>query len=85
MKTADLDLNGMFAVLTPQGLERQLRRVEGVLDVSVDPATGQTRIEFDEAETSLRAVRSFLVECGYHCAMEVMPDAVCDPEVGRGD
>lgn len=78
MTMVELDLQGMFAVLTAEGLAEQLLKISGVTKADVDAETGKTHITYDEARTNLKAVRTHLVECGYHCAMEVLPDRLCD-------
>lgn len=73
-----LDLKGMLAVLTPEGLQDVLEAIDGVERAEVEPATGRTRLAYDEQRTGLRAIRSHLLECGYHCAAEALPDELCD-------
>lgn len=77
MKTTLLEVDGMLSVLDPQGVEKQLGRMAGVSTASVNIATGTAAIEYEETVTSIEALRTKIIECGFHCSGEVLPKHVC--------
>jgi Cu2+-exporting ATPase len=77
MTTRTLDVGNLFSVLGARGIERQLRRIDGVGRVSVNPVSGSTTVAYDAARTSLSDIRSAIEACGFHCAGEALPKHVC--------
>jgi len=59
-------------------VERALGRRPGVLDVSANPSAQTASVTFDPEKTSVAVLRRWVVECGYHCAGQSVPDHVCD-------
>jgi copper chaperone CopZ len=47
------------------GLERELAAIDGVLDVSVNPATDMAYLEFDAGRTDQWALARVIAEEGY--------------------
>ena len=77
MTTRTLDVGNLFSVLGARGIERQLRRIDGVGRVSVNPVSGSTTVAYDAARTSLSEIRAAIEACGFHCAGEALPKHVC--------
>jgi Cu2+-exporting ATPase len=60
-------------------VERGLRRRPGVLAAEANPVAQTVTITYDPAATEPRALRRYVIECGYHCAGESAPRHVCAP------
>jgi Cu2+-exporting ATPase len=72
----------MLSILDPQGVEKQLKRMPGVYVVTVNIAAGTAAIKFDETVTNAEALRAKIIECGFHCRGEALPNHVCTPTGG---
>lgn len=79
MKTTVLDVGGMLSVLDYRAVERQLKRVPGVSMVSANIVTNTASVEYDETVTDLETLRAKIIECGFHCRGEVLPQHLCAP------
>jgi P-type Cu2+ transporter len=77
VQTTILEVGGMLLVLDPQGVEKQLRRMPGVHAASVNIATNAAVIAYDEKITGVEALRAKIVDCGFHCHGEVLPQHIC--------
>lgn len=79
MTTSTLNIGDLFSVLGAHGIEKQLRRVPGVGQVSVNPVTGSTTVMYDPGKTSLAAITKAIEDCGFHCRGEARPrHEICD-------
>jgi len=78
IKTTVLEVGGMLSVLDPLGVEKQLKAMPGVYVASVNIATGNAVVEYDETVTSVKALRATIIECGFDCCGEVLPKHVCE-------
>jgi Cu2+-exporting ATPase len=78
MKTTVLEVGGMLSVLDHRGVEKQLKGISGVNAASVNIATSNAVVEYDETITNVEALRAKIIECGYHCRGEVLPNHVCE-------
>ncbi len=67
-------------------VERVLGGRPGVLGVAANPVAQTATVSFDPALTSVEQLRSWVEECGYHCAGQSVPGHICDPlaHVGGG-
>ena len=79
MATTILEVGGMLSILDPQGVEKQLKRMPGVYVVTVNITAGTAAIKYDETVTNAEALRAKIIECGFHCRGEVLPNHVCAP------
>ncbi|MFE9257570.1 heavy metal translocating P-type ATPase [Streptomyces sp. NPDC006879] len=77
--TAVLDVRGMVRASQQNTVAAVLGRRPGVLDVEVNPVAQSATVVFDPRRTSLRELRSWVTECGYHCAGQSVPAHICDP------
>lgn len=78
MTTSTFEVGDLLSVLGAQGIEKQLRRLTGVVKVSVNAVTGSTTVAYDPGKTSLKALKAAIMQCGYHCKGEAVPKHICD-------
>ncbi|MFH1340578.1 MAG: heavy metal translocating P-type ATPase [Pseudomonadota bacterium] len=83
MKTATLDVGGMLSMLDYQGVEKQLGRIPGVRRATASTASNSATVEYDDAVTSVAALKDKINECGFHCTGQIMPKHVCEPHDGH--
>jgi Cu2+-exporting ATPase len=60
-------------------VERVLGGRKGVVEVNANPVAQTATVTYDPALTSVAALRTWVEECGYHCAGQSVPGHVCDP------
>jgi P-type Cu2+ transporter len=77
VKTATLEVKGLFGGLDHLGLEKRIAALPGVLHAHANPASLSVSVHYDGALTSELALREAVRECGYHCRGEMQPDHVC--------
>lgn len=77
MKKAILEVGGMSSVLDFLGVEKQLKRRPGVHAATVNIATNTAVVEYDEKVTNVEALRTTIIDCGFHCGGEVLPKHIC--------
>jgi P-type Cu2+ transporter len=80
MKTAVMEVAGLFSALSARGVEKQLVRLEGVRKAEVNYIAGSATVVYDETRTDLKAIKARVGDCGYHCSGELVPKHVCEPE-----
>ena len=80
-----LHVGGLHYASEKAIVERVLGRRPGVLEVDANPVAQTATVTFDPGQTSVVALRTWVEECGYHCAGQSVPGHVCDPlaEAGR--
>ncbi len=87
-RTITLEVGDLFSVLSAQGIEKQLMRLTGVTQASVNPASGMATVSFEPSKTTLAEIMSAIEACGHHCAGESLPrhlgDARPAPAAGKG-
>jgi len=76
-ETVVLEVGGMQFASEQHKVVSYLQRFPGVLAVDVNPVGQVATVTFDPAVTSADELRERVVECGYHCAGQVVPDHVC--------
>lgn len=79
MQTTTVDVRGIISVLDPLGVEKQLRQLAGVSSAEVNFVSATATVTYDEDKTDVEAIRSTILECGFHCRGEVVPRHVCEP------
>ncbi|MFJ2028120.1 heavy metal translocating P-type ATPase [Streptosporangium sp. NPDC087985] len=77
--TAVLDVSGLYWASEQNVLMARLGRRPGVLEVEINPVAQTATVVFDPARTSLAELRTWVIECGYHCAGQSVPSHICDP------
>ncbi|MBS1893098.1 MAG: heavy metal translocating P-type ATPase, partial [Actinobacteria bacterium] len=60
-------------------VESAVGRRPGVLEVEANPVAQTARVTYDPGQASVEELRDWIVECGYHCAGQSVPEHVCDP------
>jgi len=78
MKTTVINLEGIESVLSPRGVEKRLCQHPGIHKVESNFMTSTATVEHDESVT-LEEIKRFVVECGYRCSGECLPEHVCEP------
>ena len=79
MKTSTIEIGELVSTLSAAGVQRQLSTLAGVHHADVNYVAGSASVHYDEAQTSLAAIRQRVVDCGYHCRGELVPAHICAP------
>ncbi len=79
VKTVVIDVRGLRFASEQARVERMLGQRPGLRSVVANPVAQTATVTYDPAETSLGELRSWVTECGYHCAGRSVPNHVCDP------
>jgi P-type Cu2+ transporter len=82
MKKIVLEVGGMLSVLDFLGVEKQLKRMPGVHSAKVNIATNTAVVEYDDTVTDVQALRAKIVDCGFYCCGEVLPNYLCETPAG---
>ncbi|WP_068053078.1 heavy metal translocating P-type ATPase [Nocardia xishanensis] len=77
--TAVLDVRGLLFASEQNVVAARLARRPGVHQVEVNPVAQTATIVYDQTQTTIAALRDWVVECGYHCAGRSVPAHICDP------
>ena len=77
LTTSTLEVGDLFSVLDARGIEKQLARVSGVDQVTVNPVGGSASIVYHAGKTNPEALQQVIVDCGFHCSGERLPNHVC--------
>ena len=77
--TVVLHVGGLLYASEKSKVERALRQRPGVLQVEANPVSQTATVTLDAEQTSVRELRRWVEECGYHCAGQSVPGHVCDP------
>jgi Cu2+-exporting ATPase len=70
MKTSVLKVGDLLSPLGARGIEKRLRRVAGVEEVSVNAVGGAALVAYDQDITGPAALRKAIEGCGYDCSGE---------------
>src|SRR5438128_11954661 len=81
LTTAVLDVSGLYFADEKLVVERVLSRRPGLVRVEANPVAQTATVTFDQQATSLRDLRRWIEECGYHCDGLSVPDHICDPTI----
>ncbi|MEO8093181.1 MAG: heavy metal translocating P-type ATPase, partial [bacterium] len=60
-------------------VESAIGRRPGVIEVDANPVSQTATVVYDPIGTSLKDLRRWVTECGYHCAGQSVPEHICDP------
>ena len=77
MTTATVEVSGLVSVLSAEGVRKKLEQMPGVHHADVNYVAQSATVHFDPARTSVEALRKQVVDCGYHCRGELVPEHVC--------
>ncbi|GAA2462637.1 hypothetical protein GCM10010198_03160 [Nocardia seriolae] len=78
-RTAVLDIRGLHWASQQNVVKSVLGRRPGVLEVDPNPVSQTATVTFDPARTSVADLRTWVHECGLHCAGQSVPSHLCDP------
>ena len=70
MKTSVLKVGGLLSALGARGVEKRLRRVAGVEEVSVNAIGGAALVAYDQEITTTAVLKRAIESCGYDCSGE---------------
>ncbi|SBS73238.1 Cation-transporting ATPase PacS [uncultured Microbacterium sp.] len=59
--------------------EAHLARRPGVIRVDANPISQTATVTYDPGTTSVARLQEWVIECGYHCAGQSVPEHICDP------
>jgi len=79
-KSVVLQVGGMQFASEKHKVEAFLGAQPGVMTVDANPVAQSASVTFDPTATSAEALRERVIECGYHCAGESVPEHVCYQE-----
>lgn len=77
--TAILDVSGLRWASEQNVIVAVLGRRPGVLHVEANAVAQTATVRFDPRRTSVAELRTWVIECGYHCAGQSVPTHMCDP------
>ncbi|MGH2993172.1 MAG: cation transporter, partial [Solirubrobacterales bacterium] len=77
--TAVLEASGMLRASEKAVVEAAIGRRPGVKKVEANPVSQTATVTYDPGETSVEELRRWIIECGYHCAGQSVPEHICDP------
>ena len=84
MKETTVQIDGMMSIFDDAGVEKQIKRRDGVVRVDANFLSGTATIVYDEARVAPDDIKTFIAECGYHCRGEVVPAHICEPGKPNG-
>jgi Cu2+-exporting ATPase len=65
-------------------VEATIGRRSGVIEVEANPVSQTANVVYDPQQTSIEELSRWVIDCGYHCAGQSVPEHVCDPMVEAG-
>ena len=78
-RTVVLEVSGVQWASSKAVVEATLRRQPGVVSVEANPVAQTANVTYDPETTSQAHLRKWILECGYHCAGQSVPQHICDP------
>jgi len=79
LRETTVQIDGMMSIFDDAGVEKQIKRRDGVVRVDANFLSGTATIVYDERRVASDDIKTFIAECGYHCGGEVVPAHVCEP------
>jgi Cu2+-exporting ATPase len=79
VRTTTVDVSTFRTPLDPLVVERRLRALPGVTQVSANFAAASATVTYDETVATVAQLRDAVRDCGFHCRGEVVPRHVCAP------
>ncbi|UOV99833.1 heavy metal translocating P-type ATPase [Agrococcus sp. SCSIO52902] len=77
--TVVLEVSGVHWASSKSVAEAALLRRPGVVAVDANPVAQTANVTYDPRVTSVGQLRDWVIECGYHCSGQSVPDHICDP------
>ena len=78
-ETTVLEVGGLHWATSEPIVEKTLTQRPGVLSVEANAAAQTATVVYDPDLTSVAQLVRWVIDCGYHCAGQSVPDHVCDP------
>ncbi|GAA2996146.1 heavy metal translocating P-type ATPase [Microbacterium aurantiacum] len=78
-RTVVLEVEGLSWASSKATVEATLLRQDGVTDVEANPVSQTANVTYDPEVTSQAQLRQWIIDCGYHCAGQSVPEHICDP------
>ncbi|WP_295574872.1 cation-translocating P-type ATPase [uncultured Microbacterium sp.] len=85
LRTVTLEVSGMIRATSKNVTEAHLARQPGVIGVEANPVSQTATVTYDTGMTSVAGLQEWVIECGYHCAGQSVPDHICDPAADPHD
>jgi Cu2+-exporting ATPase len=82
--SAVLHVGGLHYATEKAVVERALDNRPGVVAVEANPVAQTATVTYDPHATTVKALRTWVEDCGYHCAGRSVPGHVCDPLAQEG-
>ena len=76
-ETVTVQVGGMQFASEKHKVESHFARLAGVVAVDANPVAQTATVTFDPTVMSADELRERVIECGYHCAGESVPEHVC--------
>src|SRR5450759_4659577 len=80
MKETTVQIDGMMSIFDGAGVEKQIKRRDGVVRVDANFLSGTATIVYDGTRVTPDDINRFIADCCYHCRGEVLPAHVCEPD-----
>ena len=78
MTETTVQIDGMMSIMDDAGVEKQIRRRDGVVKVDSNFLSGTATILYDEKRVALDDIKKLIQDCGYHCNGAALPEHVCE-------
>jgi len=62
----------MMSIFDGAGVEKQIKRRDGVVRVGANFLGGTSTVVYDETRVASDDIKRFIAACGYHCRGEVL-------------
>ena len=74
IRTVVLEVSGVQWASSKAIVETTLRRRPGVISVEANPVSQTATVTYDPGATSQADLRTWITDCGYHCAGQSVPE-----------
>jgi P-type Cu2+ transporter len=74
-----LEISGVQWASSKAVAEVTLLRRPGVVSVEANPVSQTANVSYDPDTTNVAELRSWVEDCGFHCAGQSVPAHICDP------
>ncbi|CAN7589139.1 heavy metal-associated domain-containing protein [Mesorhizobium amorphae] len=80
MKKVNLEVRDLVGMMDFAAVEKRVAALPGVASVAMNAGSTTASVEFDEGQTSPKALALEIEACGFHCRGEVVPRHLCIPD-----
>ena len=82
MPVINLHVAELLSPLGAFGVEKQLKKLDGVTAATVNTVSGCATVTYDERRVSVDAIEEAIERCGHHCLGHLEPKHLCDEQLG---